>query len=164
VLIGDVSRLRTLVDELLEISRLDDGTELVQRRLVDVRSFVTALLRAGLGGPGWGGWRADHADHGPRRVERILAHLVGNAVVHSDRDVGVRIAPMAPAAMSRWPTWARVSRPSTCRTSFERFYNADSAQASAGSGLGLAIARENAGSLGGITAFPVTCGTGRCSG
>ena len=36
LLVADVRRLRTLVDELMEISRLDAGTEPVQRRRVDV--------------------------------------------------------------------------------------------------------------------------------
>ncbi len=76
LLVADVGRLRTLVEELLEISRLDAGSEPVQHRLVDVRSVVAALISA----RGWqdrvavdGGPLTLTAD--PRRIERILANL-----------------------------------------------------------------------------------------
>ena len=91
LLIADVSRLRTLVDELMEISRLDAGSAPVRQRLVDVRSIVAALISAR-------GWEGQVAVDGepltlttdPRRIERIVANLVGNAVEHSGRAVAVR--------------------------------------------------------------------------
>jgi Signal transduction histidine kinase len=90
LLVADVRRLRTLVDELMEISRLDAGSEPVLRRRVDVRSVVAALISAR-------GWQDQWPCTGPltlttdpRRIERILANLVGNAVEHSGRDVTVR--------------------------------------------------------------------------
>ena len=91
LLISDIRRLRTLVDELMEISRLDAGTEPVQHRQVDVASIAAALIS----GRGWqhqvamrGGPLTLRTD--PRRVERILANLIGNAVEHSGRGVEVR--------------------------------------------------------------------------
>ena len=64
LMVADVRRLRTLVDELMEISRLDAGSEPVLRRRVDVRSVVAALISA----RGWQDQvavhrRAAHADH-----------------------------------------------------------------------------------------------------
>jgi two-component system sensor histidine kinase MtrB len=150
LLIADVSRLRTLVDELMEISRLDAGSEPVQQRLVDVMSIAAALISAR-------GWEDRVAMHGgqltlttdPRRVERILANLVGNAVEHSGRDIGVRTGT---GGTHGWVDVADAGpgiAPEHLPHVFERFYKADSARTRRGSGLGLAIALENARLLGG---------------
>jgi signal transduction histidine kinase len=150
LLIADVSRLRTLVDELMEISRLDAGSEPVQQRLVDVGSIVAALISAR-------GWEDRVAVDGepvtlttdPRRVERILANLVGNAVEHSGRDVGVRTATDGAHGFVDVTDAGPGIPPEHLPHVFERFYKADSARTGAGSGLGLAIALENARLLGG---------------
>jgi two-component system sensor histidine kinase MtrB len=154
LLIADVRRLRTLVDELMEISRLDAGTEPVQHRQVDVASIATALIS----GRGWqdqvavrGGPLTLSTD--PRRVERILANLIGNAVEHSGRGVEVRTG--AGAAGGPAEVWVEIADAGPGIPAehlphiFDRFYKADTARASAGSGLGLAIALENARLLGG---------------
>jgi signal transduction histidine kinase len=145
LLIGDVSRLRTLVDELLEISRLDARTEPVQHQRVDLRSLVTALISAR-------GWEHRVAVDGdpvelitdPRRVERILANLIGNAVEHSGRDLGVRTGADGVHGYVDVADAGPGIPPEHLPHVFERFYKADSARTGAGSGLGLAIALENA--------------------
>jgi signal transduction histidine kinase len=150
LLIADVSRLRTLVDELMEISRLDAGSEPVQQRLVDVRSIVAALISAR-------GWEGQVAVDGepltlttdPRRIERIVANLVGNAVEHSGRAVGVRTGTDGAHGLVDVTDAGPGIPPEYLPHVFERFYKADSARTSAGSGLGLAIALENARLLGG---------------
>jgi two-component system sensor histidine kinase MtrB len=150
LLITDVSRLRTLVDELMEISRLDAGSEPILHRLVDVRSVVAALISA----RGWQGRVA--VDGGPltlttdpRRIERILANLVGNAVEHSGRDVVVRTGTDGADGCVEVADAGPGIPPEHLPHVFERFYKADSARAGLGSGLGLAIALENATLLGG---------------
>ena len=150
LLIADVGRLRTLVDELMEISRLDAKSEPVQRQQVDVRSLVTALISAR-------GWEERVTVDGepltlttdPRRVERILANLVGNAVEHGGRDVRVRTCTDGAVGRVDVADAGPGIRPEHLPHVFERFYKADSARASPGSGLGLAIAFENARLLGG---------------
>src|SRR5712691_10577740 len=150
LLIADVSRLRTLVDELMEISRLDAGSEPVLQRLVDVQAVVAALISAR-------GWQDRAAVDGgpltlttdPRRVERILANLVGNAVEPSGRDVVVRTGTDGADGCVEVADAGPGIPPEHLGHVFERFYKADSARASGGSGLGLAIARENARLLGG---------------
>ena len=150
LLIADVRRLRTLVDELMEISRLDAGSEPVQLRVVDVGSIATALISAR-------GWQDNVAVSGgpltlatdPRRLERILANLIGNAIEHSGRDIGLR------AGADGASGWVEVADGGPGIPAehlprvFERFYKADSARTSPGTGLGLAIALENARLLGG---------------
>jgi two-component system sensor histidine kinase MtrB len=150
LLVADVVRLRQLVDALMEISRLDGGQEVVRDQQVDLAAVVRAVIAA----RGWGEQvRFDaapvmvHTD--PRRLERVLANLITNAVEHGGSGVEVRLGPAGPAAVrvdvvDRGPGIAPEHLPYL----FDRFYKADPARASAGSGLGLAIARENARLLG----------------
>jgi two-component system sensor histidine kinase MtrB len=150
LLIADVGRLRTLVSELMEISRLDARSEPVQRGRADVGSILTALISAR-------GWQDRVAVGGepltlttdPRRVERILSNLVENAVEHSGRDVRVRTSTDGVLGCVEVTDGGPGIPPEQLPLIFERFYKADSARASGGSGLGLAIALENARLLGG---------------
>jgi two-component system sensor histidine kinase MtrB len=150
LLIADVRRLRVLVDELMEISRLDAGSEPVQLRQADIRSLVIAVVGAR-------GWQDKVAVDGeplalttdPRRVERIVANLVENAVEHSGRDVRVRTSGDGAHGCVEVADAGPGIPAEKLPLIFERFYKADSARTSAGSGLGLAIARENARLLGG---------------
>ena len=134
----------------MEISRLDAGSEPVQQRLVDVRCIVAALISAR-------GWEGQVAVDGepltlttdPRRIERIVANLVGNAVEHSGRSVGVRTGTDGAYGLVDVADAGPGVPPEHLPHVFERFYKADSARTSPGSGLGLAIALENARLLGG---------------
>ena len=145
LLISDVGRLRLLVEELMEISRLDAGAESVQAESVDLAALTRALLRS----RGWdervrlGGDAVVTSD--PRRLERILANLVGNALEHGGNGVDVRIGDGFVEVADHGPGIAPEHLPHL----FERFYKADPARSGRGSGLGLAIAQENARLLGG---------------
>jgi signal transduction histidine kinase len=150
LLVEDVKRLRDLVEDLLEISRLEAGTQPVRQEQVDLGSLVDTALRAR-------GWRErvrlEAAEvvlvTDPRRVERIVANLVGNALEHGGRDVAVRVGADGVGAFvevaDRGPGVAREDLPHL----FDRFYKADPARTGRGTGLGLAIALENARLLGG---------------
>ena len=150
LLVADVQRLQRLVEELTEISRLDAGRADVRIEPLDLTELVHATLRErGL---------ADRVEvdgvplqvqSDRRRVERIVANLVDNAVVHGGG--GVRIE------LRRDQGWATIAvcdggpgiAPEHRPHVFDRFYKADASRTEAGSGLGLAIARENARLLGG---------------
>jgi signal transduction histidine kinase len=150
LLVEDVKRLRDLVEDLMEVSRLDAGTQPVRPEQLDLGSLVAAALRA----RGWGDRVALDADEvvlttDPRRLERIVANLVGNALEHGGREVSVRVGADGVGAFvevtDRGPGIAREDLPHL----FERFYKADPARTGRGTGLGLAIALENARLLGG---------------
>jgi signal transduction histidine kinase len=150
LVIADVSRLKVLVSELMEISRLDSGSEPVQRRLTDVRSILVALISA----RGWHDRVAVDSEPlmlitDPRRIERILANLVDNAVEHSGRDVRVRTSTDGAHGCVEVTDGGPGIPAEQLPLIFERFYKADPARTSAGNGLGLAIALENARLLGG---------------
>jgi two-component system sensor histidine kinase MtrB len=150
LLIGDVHRLQRLVEELTEISRLDAGREDVRVEPLDLAELVRATLRA----RGWSDRVAVDGSAPPvcsdrRRVERIVANLLDNALVHGGGDVRVLLRGAGDAATievrDAGPGVAVEHRAHV----FDRFYKADASRAEAGSGLGLAIARENARLLGG---------------
>lgn len=150
LLLGDVVRLRHLVDELMEISRLDGGEETAREEEVDLAALIAAVVA----GSGRGERvrvvaapaevRTDR-----RRVERVLSNLVANAVEHGGTGVEVRLDRTGQAVRVEVSDRGPGIAPEHLPRLFDRFYKADPARASAGSGLGLAIARENARLLGG---------------
>jgi signal transduction histidine kinase len=150
LLVNDVARLRDLVEDLMEISRLDAGEARVRKEPVDIGSLVTTAVRSRR-------WD-DRVDiereevvvsTDPRRLERIVANLVGNALEHAGRDVSVRVGKDGVAAFVEVTDRGPGIPPDRLAHVFERFYKADSSRAGPGSGLGLAIALENARLLGG---------------
>ncbi len=152
LLVSDTGRIRHLVEELLEISRLDAGTVAAEADAppIDLARFVEAVAaerhpaaRVAL-------------DPLPRplqldrlALERILGNLLDNARAHAPgADVQV--------AGGVHGDWLRIVvaddgpgvRPGDLDRLFDRFFKADAARGG-GSGLGLAIAREHARRLGG---------------
>ena len=83
MLTADVTRLSRLVEDLLEISRLDAGAEPVRAEPVDLGMLVRAVLAEN----GWAGSVAVAVDVPPlvsdrRRLERVIVNLIGNALLH----------------------------------------------------------------------------------
>ena len=150
LLVNDVARLRDLVEDLMEISRLDAGEARVRKELVDVGSLVSTAVRSRR-------WddrvRVDReevvVETDPRRLERIVGNLIGNALEHGGRDVSVRVSKDGIGAFVEVSDRGRGIEPDRLPHVFDRFYKADSSRAGPGSGLGLAIALENARLLGG---------------
>ncbi|WP_326563896.1 ATP-binding protein [Micromonospora peucetia] len=150
LLVADVVRLRRLVEDLMEISRLDAGQERLSVADVD----PVALLRAIVAARGWSDLvlvagvpaplRTD-----PRRLERVLANLIANAVEHGAGEIRASVAGDGPLVVfevtDRGPGIPAAHLPRL----FDRFHKVDPARSGRGSGLGLAIARDNAHLLGG---------------
>ena len=151
LLIADVNRLQRLVEELTEISRLDAGREDVRIEPLDLAELVHATLRA----RGWAdrvaveGDAPLRVDSDRRRVERIVANLVDNALVHGGTGVRVVLRGEDGAVAIEVSDSGTGIPPEHRPHVFDRFYKADASRAESGSGLGLAIARENARLLGG---------------
>jgi signal transduction histidine kinase len=150
MLAADVARLRRLTDELLEISRLDAGSEAPETELVNAAAVLDAVLVAH-------GWRQHVAVDAQeamlqtdrRRLERILANLVGNAVEHGGVAIRARVACEGDSVVLEVADGGPGIPADALPHVFERFFKADRSRTGGGSGLGLAIARENALLLGG---------------
>jgi signal transduction histidine kinase len=146
LLVADVARLRRLVEDLMEVSRLDSGAEAVRLEPVELRSLVEAIAHdRGLVEVAGEEVRLE-SDR--RRLERIVGNLVSNAFEHGG-GARVRVGREGASALvevaDRGPGIPAEHLPHL----FDRFYKADPARSGSGSGLGLAIARENARLLGG---------------
>ncbi|MCE4942690.1 HAMP domain-containing histidine kinase [Streptomyces albulus] len=146
----EADRLARLVDDLMEISRFDAGANTLIARDIDVAEAVRACLRAR-------GWQDEvstdlpeppvTARLDPRRLDVVMANLVGNALRHGAPPVTVRVT-----ASEGNEDRVRISvtdhggglPPEATAHLFDRFFKADQARSrSEGSGLGLAIAWEN---------------------
>jgi signal transduction histidine kinase len=146
LLVADVARLRRLVEDLMEVSRLDSGTEAVRLEPLELRSLVEAIAdsrgRAEVTG------EEVRVASDRRRLDRIVGNLVSNAVEHGG-GARIRVGSEGSWALvevaDRGPGIPAEHLPHL----FDRFYKADPARSGSGSGLGLAIARENARLLGG---------------
>jgi signal transduction histidine kinase len=149
LLVQDVGRLRRLVEELMEISRLDAGGEQVRYEPVALTSLVDGLLRA----RGWSDVELAGDDvtlaSDPRRLERIVDNLVANALRHGGGAVRVRVGRDGSRARLEISDDGPGIPLEHLGHLFDRFYKADPSRTGTGSGLGLAIARENARLLGG---------------
>jgi signal transduction histidine kinase len=171
LLSADVEYLRHLVDDLLDISRVEAGRVQMSwehLNLADLaREVASRRRRAGGedigvvvdGDPGSLSTLADK-----QRLERVVANLVDNAVIHGEgRDVTVRVRAddgyLVLSVEDRGPGIPAGAVPRI----FERFFKADPARHRGdgrGSGLGLAIARENAHLHGGEIAVQSAPGRG----
>ncbi|MGH2995095.1 MAG: ATP-binding protein [Gaiellaceae bacterium] len=150
LLVQDVKRLRDLVEDLMEISRLDAGTQRVRPERVDLAWLVAAAVHA----RGWDDRirleaRETVLTSDPRRLERIVANLIGNALEHGGREVSVRVGRDGVGAFVEVADRGRGIAPEDLPHLFDRFYKTDPSRTGHGSGLGLAIALDNARLLGG---------------
>jgi signal transduction histidine kinase len=143
---GDVRRLRDLVEELLELSRLDRaaGAADVQHDEVDVPRFLAAVAARRLPAAAVRGPSDLRVVIDRRRLERIVGNLLDNArehagghdvvVVagHDGRHLRIEVADRGPGVPD-----------AELEHIFDRFAKGDPARAGGGSGLGLAIVREH---------------------
>ncbi len=145
LLVADVVRLRHLIDELMEISRLDDGGEPVTAEPVDVAELIGDVVAAG----GWATQveldiEAGTVQTDPRRFARVLGNLVDNAVEHGRVGVSVTARRTGDRLVVEVADEGPGIPPDYLPYLFERFSKGDRARAGRGSGLGMAIAQRNA--------------------
>jgi two-component system sensor histidine kinase MtrB len=150
-----LDRFEALLADLLEISRFDAGSAVLEAEPVDMREVVDRVVEeAEPLAARWGSrlivtepGRACTAEVDPRRIERVLRNLVVNAVEHGEgRDVVVRVAVTDDAVAVAVRDHGIGLKPGESSLVFNRFWRADPARArtTGGSGLGLAIALEDA--------------------
>ncbi|MEV8114687.1 HAMP domain-containing sensor histidine kinase [Streptomyces xiamenensis] len=143
-----VAVLRTLVETLLEISRLDAGAERADRRPVLLAEAVgESVVRTGLptelitvG--------ARSADTDPRRLDRIIANLVVNAHQHGRAPVEVEVAGTCVTVRDHGPGFPR-----ELLAEGPRRFRTGASERGRGHGLGLTIALGQAQVMGASLSF-----------
>ncbi|GAA3495549.1 two-component system sensor histidine kinase AfsQ2 [Streptomyces prasinosporus] len=159
LVVSETRRLNDLVENLMEVTRFDAGTARLVLDDVDVADQITACIdaRAWLDAVELDAERGIHARIDPRRLDVILANLIGNALKHGGSPVRVSVRECAkgvggaegaegPGAVvievrDHGPGIPEDVLPHV----FDRFYKASASRPrSEGSGLGLSIALENA--------------------
>ncbi|MEV6717145.1 ATP-binding protein [Lentzea sp. NPDC051208] len=140
---AETRKLTRLVNDLMEISRFDEGRNLLELDDWDIGTAVRDTLAA----RGWATSVEASLPEGVvarvdrRRLDVIVANLVGNALKHGGVPVRVSVRPGVIEVADHGPGIPEDALPHI----FDRFYKADTARSrSEGSGLGLAIAWENA--------------------
>ncbi|MFF4061692.1 ATP-binding protein [Streptomyces sp. NPDC001668] len=147
LVVSETRRLNDLVENLMEVTRFDAGTARLVLDDVDVADQITACIdaRAWLDAVELDAERGIHARLDPRRLDVILANLIGNALKHGGSPVRVAVS----AADDEVVIGVRDHGPGIPEDVlphvFDRFYKASASRPrSEGSGLGLSIALENA--------------------
>jgi signal transduction histidine kinase len=129
-----VDRLHRLVEDLLEISRLDSGTATADLRRVDLGGFVAGVVgdaaRTTISANGGSRTLID-----PRRLERVIENVLDNAARHGAPPIDVAVLPRQIVVRDHGPGF---SKPMLALAA-ERFTTGDPARGD-GIGLGLAIA------------------------
>lgn len=147
LVVSETRRLNTLVENLMEVTRFDAGTARLVLDDVDIADQITACIDA----RAWLDAVELDADRGimvrldPRRLDVILANLIGNALKHGGSPVRVAVRiegeELVVAVRDHGPGIPEEVLPHV----FDRFYKASASRPrSEGSGLGLSIAMENA--------------------
>ena len=148
-------RLQRIVDDLLDLSRIESGGWAVERETVDVEEAIQEAWAAQPAGPRPEltvdvdpGARTAAAD--PAALHQILSNLFSNAIRYTPADGSV-VVRARPVRMTGGPgvevavtdSGTGISAAHLPRI-FERFYRADPARSRAegGTGLGLAIVRH----------------------
>ncbi|MFF5206699.1 ATP-binding protein [Streptosporangium sp. NPDC000396] len=144
LVLREIERLRTLVEQLIETSRFDSGTATLNVDTVNIADVIYDCLEV----RGWADQVRVNVPQGlafsldPRRFDVIMANLMGNALRHGEPPVVVtaRSTPngLEVKVRDHGKGIPAVDLPHV----FDRFYKAGAR--GDGSGLGLSIARANA--------------------
>jgi len=139
-----VRDLRDLVEDLLEISRLDAGAEEAVRVRVPLGAVVTeAVTRTGLDTEITDDGSAQTVETDPRRLERIVANLVVNAHRHGAGPVRVTVDGPTVVVRDHGPGF-----PDDLLLHGPRRFHTGARERGSGHGLGLTIALGQARVLG----------------
>ncbi len=151
-LLRQVERLGDLVQQLLDLSKLESGAVLIERSSVSAGDLIRRVVDD---------WQAHASDRGVRlradierpqpvldadaqRLRQVLGNLVANAIRHSPQGGAVVLRAGSRAGHTRLEVEDEGLGipPAEAERVFERFYRSDRARSSddGGSGLGLAIA------------------------
>jgi signal transduction histidine kinase len=147
----DCERLQSIVDDLLDLSRIQSGKLGLSRGAAAPNDLVAAVLEehrgeasaAGIALTGVAGEHLPCISVDRERVELVLSNLVSNALKHTPRGGGVEVTAVEGEGSVRFEVKDTGSgiAPEYHERIFEKFFRVPGAS-SGGVGLGLYLARE----------------------
>ncbi|MEU4558839.1 MtrAB system histidine kinase MtrB [Actinoplanes sp. NPDC023936] len=152
---AELDRFEGLLTDLLEISRFDAGFAALDAEHTDLVPIVERVAERLAGLAERAGVEVELrlpdtpviAEVDPRRVERVLRNLVGNAIEHAEaKPVVVTLSTDEAAVAVTVRDYGIGLKPGEERLVFNRFWRADPSRArqTGGTGLGLSISVEDA--------------------
>jgi signal transduction histidine kinase len=157
--LGQAERLARLVDDLLDLSRIDAGVQSLHREHFEVRPLLTEAVAEARVAAGLGKTNGE-AEHGVRfrievtppeltmfadraRLRQVVVNLLDNAVRHGPRDGEVVVCAGTDRAHHRLEVRDEGPGipPELRERVFQRFSRGERSGGTGGTGLGLAIAR-----------------------
>lgn len=147
----DCERLQAIVDDLLDLSRIQSGRLELSRGAAAPRDLVEAVVKehrgeaksAGVQLTGVAGEHLPHVDVDRERIELVLSNLTANALKHTPRGGSIEITAVEGEDCVRFEvkdTGPGIA-PEYHSRIFEKFFRVPGA-AAGGVGLGLYLARE----------------------
>jgi two-component system phosphate regulon sensor histidine kinase PhoR len=169
-IVGEVDRLTALVEDLLDLARLEAGRSKMRLERIDPGELVLAgadrlrpqLERAGLTMTVTQGEHLSPVEVDRVRIEQVLINLVHNAIKFTPHGGTVSLTVSqknGTTEVAVRDTGVGIAREEQGRL-FERFYKSDKARRSEGTGLGLAIAKHIVQSHGGDISVESDVGMG----
>lgn len=141
--------LRTLVEDVLEVARLDSATERAELQEIALGEFVTRRVRVLAPEAEVVVARDANIETDPRRLERILGNLLANAAKHGGEPVEVTVDSRVLRVRDHGPGFP----PELLAAGPDRFRTGSPDRSGRGHGLGLTIAAGQARVLGARLTF-----------
>jgi two-component system phosphate regulon sensor histidine kinase PhoR len=147
IVASNVTRLKSLVDDLLDLSALESGKELALE-LVNVREITESVLRQvrAVGHKVSIAYDFQEMWADPKRLEQVLRNLMENAVryVPEGRNIEIRWSKRAARYELHVKDDGPGIAPEHLNRLFERFYRVDEARsrATGGTGIGLSLVKH----------------------
>lgn len=160
VVSDEAARMQRLVDDLLQLTRLESGLRKFEQKPVSVRDLVAKTVQRTSAASDGCDVVNSVSEHLPlaladeELVERVLMNLLNNAREHTSTDGKVEVSARAPSGwieISVSDTGSGISKEEQGRI-FERFYRSDRGRSrdDGHSGLGLPIVKEIVEAHGGV--------------
>ncbi|WP_413807982.1 two-component system sensor histidine kinase CseC [Streptomyces sp. OE57] len=141
--------MRTLVEDVLEVARLDGFAERAELQEIAVAEFITRRVRAVDPDAAVNVVRDAHVSTDPRRLERILGNLLANAARHGKPPFEVTVEGRILRVRDHGPGFPE----ELLKDGPSRFRTGSKDRAGTGHGLGLTIAAGQARVLGARLTF-----------
>ena len=151
IMLHEVERLSRLITDMLQLSRLESGTEYMDKKVFDLNELIEDVFESYYQTAQKKGIRLElDLEETPQvlsdadRIEQVLVILLDNAMRYAGENGTVRIFTKQDdndIYVNVWDSGCGIA-PGDIDHVFERFYKTDRSRREGGTGLGLSIAKQ----------------------